>query len=74
MTTGEAFGEGVKSFSYDFSYDSMNSTGVNFVTQEKVQYELHCNCACSHITVSVSGVVKMSGALFVFSSSGLIVF
>lgn len=39
-TTGEAFGERVKSFSYDFSYDSMNSTSVNFVTQEKIFKDL----------------------------------
>ncbi|XP_057197327.1 uncharacterized protein kif16bb [Triplophysa rosa] len=38
--TGEAFGERVKSFSYDFSYDSMNSRSENFVNQEKIFKDL----------------------------------
>ncbi|XP_073691021.1 uncharacterized protein kif16bb [Garra rufa] len=38
--TGESYGESVKSFSYDFSYDSMNSTSPNFVTQEKIFKDL----------------------------------
>ncbi|XP_077092722.1 uncharacterized protein kif16bb isoform X1 [Siphateles boraxobius] len=38
--TGELFGEREKSFSYDFSYDSMNSTSPNFVTQEKIFKDL----------------------------------
>ncbi|XP_067242688.1 uncharacterized protein kif16bb isoform X1 [Chanodichthys erythropterus] len=38
--TGEPFGETVKSFSYDFSYDSLNSTSPNFVTQEKIFKDL----------------------------------
>ncbi|XP_067278543.1 uncharacterized protein kif16bb isoform X2 [Pseudorasbora parva] len=38
--TGEPFGERVKSFSYDFSYDSMNNTSPNFVTQEKIFEDL----------------------------------
>lgn len=33
----ESFGESTKSFSYDFSYDSINNTSPNFVTQEKVR-------------------------------------
>ncbi|XP_068069180.1 uncharacterized protein kif16bb isoform X2 [Danio rerio] len=37
---GELSGERVKSFSYDFSYDSMNSTSLNFVTQEKIFKDL----------------------------------
>lgn len=34
----------MKSFSYDFSYDSLNSTSPNFVTQEKVQIPLQLSC------------------------------
>lgn len=36
----ESFGESTKSFSYDFSYDSINSTSPNFVTQEKIFEDL----------------------------------
>uniref|UniRef100_A0A8C1WM23 Kinesin family member 16Bb n=1 Tax=Cyprinus carpio TaxID=7962 RepID=A0A8C1WM23_CYPCA len=36
----ESFGESTKSFSYDFSYDSINSTSANFVTQEKIFEDL----------------------------------
>ncbi|KAL1262745.1 hypothetical protein QQF64_005484 [Cirrhinus molitorella] len=38
--TGESYGECVKSFSYDFSYDSMNSASLSFVTQEKIFKDL----------------------------------
>ncbi|KTG37980.1 hypothetical protein cypCar_00007772 [Cyprinus carpio] len=36
----ESFGESTKSFSFDFSYDSINSTSPNFVTQEKIFEDL----------------------------------
>ncbi|XP_052428425.1 uncharacterized protein kif16bb isoform X1 [Carassius gibelio] len=36
----ESFGESTKSFTYDFSYDSMNRTSPNFVTQEKIFEDL----------------------------------
>lgn len=40
---GELFGESAKSFSYDFSYDSMDSTSPNFVTQKKVHIPSYNN-------------------------------
>ncbi|XP_051946599.1 uncharacterized protein kif16bb isoform X1 [Xyrauchen texanus] len=38
--TGEPFWERGKTFSYDLSYNSMNSTSPNFVTQEKIFTDL----------------------------------
>ncbi|KAI2657962.1 Kinesin-like protein KIF16B [Labeo rohita] len=38
--SGESCGESVKSFPYDFSYDSMDSTSPSFVTQEKIFTDL----------------------------------
>lgn len=55
---GESFGEGTKSFSYDFSYDSMNSTSPNFVTQKKVHMP-------SNNDKSVPALIELAVLMFI---------
>lgn len=56
---GESFGESTKSFSYDFSYDSMNSTSPNFVTQEKV------HMPSNNYDKSVPALIELAVLMFI---------